>query len=680
MLLELTALWGFAFVQPVLDVFGRSPEQFVFRQADATVVVRFGLVLTVVPIAVLWAVEQVGGLVHRIVGQALHVAFVAGLLGVIGLRVLKQGIGLSGPVLAVGAAALAVAGTVVFVRFVVVRQWARFAAVGTVAFLLLFLFASPTADLVRGGAVTASGARVAHPSRVVMVVFDELPLASLIDADGRIDAELYPNFADLAGRSSWFRNTTAVSPTTWHAVPAIDTGRYPTKGGPVARDHPQSIFTLLGGSYRMDVTESVTRLCPTSVCRGSDLDRSRSLRRLGDDARGVVRSQLALHETHADPVAGAVEGSGNGIEDLRRNQPERFTRFLTGIRADEPRTFHYLHILLPHVPWRYLPSGAQYAFPDNDPGKVDDAWIDQAWPPQLARERHLLQLRYTDRLLGELLTRLRDTGTFDDTLLVVTADHGIAFQPGQPVRGLEVGRYVDAIHPDVMWVPLLVKRPHQQDGAIVDANVETVDVLPTIADVLGVEVPWKLDGRSAFSDRPRGDTKVFFQSKVNGFGVDVGPRAEVDAADGWRVLRDRTVDRFLGTRLSDGDGRDDLRSWSVGPRPDLIDRPLDDLATGEASGATAQLDRAGDLASVDRGTAPLPAMLTGTIDGGPSGPLTIVWGLNGRIAAVTPTYVDGDRAHAVAVLLPEPMVRDGANRLDLFLLGPGDRLDPVPVR
>ncbi len=39
MLVELTALWGFAFVQPALDVFGRSPEQFVFRQADATVVV-----------------------------------------------------------------------------------------------------------------------------------------------------------------------------------------------------------------------------------------------------------------------------------------------------------------------------------------------------------------------------------------------------------------------------------------------------------------------------------------------------------------------------------------------------------------------------------------------------------------------------------------------------------------
>jgi hypothetical protein len=676
MLVELTALWGFAVVQPVLDVFGRSPEQFVFRQADATVIVAFALGITVVPIAVLWVVEQLGGAVHRIVGQVLHLAFVAGLVGVIGLRVLKRGVGLTGPLLAVAALAVAAGATYLFVRYVAVRQWVRYAAIATPVFLLLFLFASPTSDLVRGGAVNASGAKVAHPSRVVMVVFDELPLASLIDGDGKVDAGLYPNFAALAGTSTWFRNTTAVSPSTWHAVPAIDTGMYPTKGGPVAKDHPNSIFTLLGGSYRMDVTESVTRLCPTTVCEQPDLDRSRSLRRLGSDARRVLRTQIALHESHADPVAGEVEGGGNGIQDFGRNQPERFTRFLAGIRPDEPRTFHYLHILLPHVPWRYLPSGSQYAFPDNDPGKVGDEWIDQAWPPQLARERHLLQLRYTDRLLGALLARLRATGTLDDTLLVVTADHGISFAPGLPVRGLEVDHYVDAIHPDVMWVPFFVKRPHQRAAAVVDDNVETVDELPTIADVLGVDVPWKLDGRSAFSDRPRGDTKTFFQSKVNGFGVDVGPRTEVPAADGWHALRGRTVDRFLPPAT---DGDTDLRSWSVGPRPELIGRPVGAFTTGTASGATAVLDRAGELADVDRSAAPLPALLTGRLDGGPDGPQTVVWALDSRVAAVTPTYADGDRPHAVAALMPEPLVHDGANQLRLYLLGAGDELLPVTV-
>ena len=154
------------------------------------------------------------------------------------------------------------------------------------------------------------------------------------------------------------------------------------------------------------------------------------------------------------------------------------------------------------MPWRYLPSGLQYDVPENDPGKVDDDWIDQAWPPQLGRQRHLLQLRYVDGLVGALLDRLRATDTLDDTVLVVTADHGISFQPGLPVRGLETDGYVEAIHPDVMWVPLFVKRPGEAGGRTLDTNVETVDVVPTIADVLGVEMGWKPDGRSVFGDDP----------------------------------------------------------------------------------------------------------------------------------------------------------------------------------
>ena len=111
---------------------------------------------------------------------------------------LKRGVGLTGPVLAVLAVALSAGATYLFVRFVVVRQWARYASLATVAFLLLFLFASPVTDILRGDAVTASGSTVGDPARVVMLVLDELPLASLVDEDGSIDASLYPNIAELA--------------------------------------------------------------------------------------------------------------------------------------------------------------------------------------------------------------------------------------------------------------------------------------------------------------------------------------------------------------------------------------------------------------------------------------------------------------------------------------------------
>ena len=49
---------------------------------------------------------------------------------------------------------------------------------------------------------------------------------------------------------------------------------------------------------------------------------------------------------------------------------------------------------------------------------------------------------------------------------------------------------------DILPVPLLVKLPHQDQGLISDRNVQVVDILPTIAEVLNVDLPWRVDGRS----------------------------------------------------------------------------------------------------------------------------------------------------------------------------------------
>ncbi len=102
-----------------------------------------------------------------------------------------------------------------------------------------------------------------------------------------------------------------------------------------------------------------------------------------------------------------------------------------------------------------------------------------------AYQRHLLQVGYADRLLGDLLERLRDTGMYDRSLVVVTADHGMSFREG------ESGRVASQANlEDIAFVPLFVKQPGQERGEVVDHHVETIDVLPTIAEVLGFRIPW----------------------------------------------------------------------------------------------------------------------------------------------------------------------------------------------
>ena len=75
-------------------------------------------------------------------------------------------------------------------------------------------------------------------------------------------------------------------------------------------------------------------------------------------------------------------------------------------------------------------------------------------------QRYLLQLGFVDRLIGRLVRRLKAKGLYDDSLVVVTADHGISWRPGVTTRRLVSPASVDELTP----VPLIVKRPGQRRG------------------------------------------------------------------------------------------------------------------------------------------------------------------------------------------------------------------------
>ena len=92
--------------------------------------------------------------------------------------------------------------------------------------------------------------RNGSPQTIVVVVFDELPLTSLMGPGGQIDAGRYPSFAGLARTSMWYRGATAVHDSTALALPAMLDGRYPKRG--LRSDvisHPVNLVTLLADGY-----------------------------------------------------------------------------------------------------------------------------------------------------------------------------------------------------------------------------------------------------------------------------------------------------------------------------------------------------------------------------------------------------------------------------------------------
>ena len=89
-------------------------------------------------------------------------------------------------------------------------------------------------------------------------------------------------------------------------------------------------------------------------------------------------------------------------------------------------------MLFPHSPWVYLPSLHTYFDGPSEHAVTREHWDSIPWLSQQKYQRHLLQVELADRLLGLTLDRLRATGLYDRSLIVVTADHGESFgRPGQ---------------------------------------------------------------------------------------------------------------------------------------------------------------------------------------------------------------------------------------------------------
>ena len=161
-------------------------------------------------------------------------------------------------------------------------------------------------------------------------------------------------------------------------------------------------------------------------------------------------------------------------------------------------TLYFLHLLEPHVPWGLLPSGRRYNDGSVIEGITDDwqpgsyeRWRDDPGLVDQGIQRHLLQVGAVDRFMGQLLDRLHESGVYDRALIVVTADHGVSFRPGGWRRHAMPSNVAD-----IAGVPVFVKYPGEKHGRVDPRHAKTIEILPTIADVLGVQLPWTVDGRS----------------------------------------------------------------------------------------------------------------------------------------------------------------------------------------
>jgi hypothetical protein len=476
--------------------------------------------------------------------------------------------------------------------------------------LALVLLASCSGGSSSSGSSTGAAKAAKHPP-VVMLVFDEFSTTSLVDARGHVDAGRYPNFARLAHDSTWFPYATASVDRTGRAMRALLTG---SNAG-----NSLDVFSALGRRYRMDVAEEVSSVCPRRLCPASR----------------PATKQMVLHR-------------------LATGRAERFDRWLGTVAPRRAPTFYFKHTLLPHGPWRYLPSGRRYA---DTKTQKRLTWNDQHyndWLVKLNYQRHLHNVGFTDRLLGKAIDRLKAQGLYDRALVVVTADNGEGF--GRRGNGHEISRANAA---DIALTPLFVKLPYQRAGRTVSRHVRIVDVVPTIARVAHVPLHGRIEGRSLFGGPSRRipRTTVMLQR--------AGTRVRLSEAElGRRAAAARTLKfRLFGGGL-----------FAVGPHRELHGTPVERWPKLPAGGTRALLDSPSRFANVRPGSGVVPVKLMGRVTGHKR--LDLAVAVNGTIVATAPT-LSLHGAQLFSLLIPEESLQAGRNDVRLYAIERGSALRPL---
>ncbi len=481
--------------------------------------------------------------------------------------------------------------------------------------------------------------RVAQPSETtapkphaVLLVLDEFPGDSLLDERGQIDAVRYPNFAALASDSVWFRNGYSSYDATTKAVPLILDGMRPRPGTAATRgEHPHSVFDMFNREgYRIVSSEEGSALCPPSMCRGGRA------------------------------VAPAI------IPNLFSGRPQRFKRWVRSIHAARRPTFWMKHALLPHGPYLYLPSGAQTRPRPRDllPGMNTTPGFHDEFLTRHNEQRYLLQLGYADRLLGRLMRRLRVQEIYDDTLIVVIADHGFAWESGvadAPQRECLERRGADSDS---------VLRQAPGPGARGGERRIRAHPRRRLDDGRRARLRARLPRRRHLGLRRAGETAAA--------GLAHGARLLLGASASPAGAGRGSAARWCGRRLHDF-GSGDLATLfaGIGPNRSLVGRATDSL-TRAAGGSAARSAIAQDqlFADVRRASGVVPAQIVGNLRGGRAGAKRdLAVAVNGRVEAVGRSfYLAGDATEHFAFNVPEAALREGRNKVEVFEVVAGERL------
>jgi arylsulfatase A-like enzyme/Flp pilus assembly protein TadD len=264
--------------------------------------------------------------------------------------------------------------------------------------------------------------------------------------------DLTPNLDRIAREGTVVMNAFAQVPLTRPSHLSLFTGRYPFEHG---------------------VRQNVAPRFEADMPLLAEILRGNGFRTAGFVSSLVVSSESGL-DRGFETFSGDFEEGSDGalfLDSVQRRGDATTDEALTWLRKNASgRFFLWVHLYDPHDPYEPPePYASRY------PGRPYDG-----------------EVAFSDELVGRLSRTLGELGVAEKTLLVVTSDHGEAFEEhGETGHGY-------FIYDTTLRVPLMFRGPGIPPGGEIESPVESVDLLPTAAGLLGIDLSGlpRLSGRS----------------------------------------------------------------------------------------------------------------------------------------------------------------------------------------
>jgi arylsulfatase A-like enzyme len=328
------------------------------------------------------------------------------------------------------------------------------------------------------------------------------------------DRNTSPNLDQFAKNNYVFTNAISPSATTILSMPAVFTSLYPKTDRAVART-PSKADPVWHNNLSL-VRQFQENGYHTKAIVSHEYVKSRwDFDKYFDDFDDDFVQEANTSKGLSDPSISNTELSKKDFEFYKKYWEERNAEETTQlanqyIKKNKQPFFLWLHYFDPHSP--YMPPEKKYLemfeTPYEGENKTEKYYMGAAYRNVSESRIHNLrnqydsEIRYTDSQIGNLLETLEKQNLTDETIIVITADHGECVGENNVFDHNELHRC--SLHvPLIIHIPEELRQSAGKTGKRIDRPVSTIDIFPTLLQLLNMENNRLVRGESLFSGNHR---------------------------------------------------------------------------------------------------------------------------------------------------------------------------------